>query len=63
MDSVPEETVLAQRSDQPAALALSVQFTGKALALTPYDEGRMPPLAVAIHPLHGSKILKTPHAG
>ena len=54
---------LAHHSEtQPAALALSVSFSGKALALIPHDEGRIAPLAVALHPSHGSALQDTPHA-
>ena len=56
------ETALAQRSPMPVALALRGSKPGKALAPTPYDEGRMPPLAVAIPPSHGSILQNTPHA-
>ena len=56
------DAALAQHSTRPVALALRGSIPGKALALIPYDVGWMPPLAVAILPLHGSKLLKTPHA-
>ena len=64
MAPIPQETpALAQRSEpQPAALALSVSLTGKALALIPCDEGRIAPLAVAFRPSHESILQNTPHA-
>ena len=64
MATIPQETpALAQRSEtQPAALALSVSLTGKALALIPCDEGRIAPLAVAFRPSHESILQNTSHA-
>ena len=56
------EAALARHSTKPVALALRGSNPGKALALNPCDEGRMPPLAVAIPPSHGSNLQNTPHA-